>query len=152
VCTCRTSYALSLRSSHNDLSRPFTLQPSCRAPADPYVEHDPLVVALDLILLKRGVYRHLLFNRGTPPRKVDQTARNHVDGDGPQLQKEQQQSTEEGKRAQDRAREMVSAWFDFCCFVCSKGAVFECHTPHTHWHPPNLSPKSADDLFRPAGG
>jgi lipid intermediate transporter len=54
------------------------LQPSCRAPADPYVEHDALVVALDLILLKRGVYRHLLFNRGTPPKKVDEKpARGH---------------------------------------------------------------------------
>ena len=109
--TGRISYALRPRSSHNDLPRPFTLQPSCRAPADPYVEHDPLVLALDLILLKRGVYRHLLFNRGTLPRKVDQTAhkRKHVaDDDGQQLQKEQQQSTEEEKRAQDRAREEVS--------------------------------------------
>ncbi|KAH9015186.1 Arv1-domain-containing protein [Lactarius hengduanensis] len=51
--------------------------PSCRAPADPYVEHDPLVIALDLILLKRGVYRHLLFNRGTPPRKMHQNARGY---------------------------------------------------------------------------
>ncbi|KAH9972825.1 hypothetical protein BGW80DRAFT_1312777 [Lactifluus volemus] len=59
-----------LLSSHRR-SHPY-VQPSCRAPADPYVEHDALVVALDLILLKRGVYRHLLFNRGTPPRKVEE--------------------------------------------------------------------------------
>ncbi|KAI0314303.1 Arv1-like family-domain-containing protein [Amylostereum chailletii] len=44
--------------------------PSCHAFADPYVEHDRLIVLLDLILLKRGVYRHLLFNRGSPPRRV----------------------------------------------------------------------------------
>ena len=98
------------RSAHNGLSRPSTLQPSCRAPADPYVEHDPLVVALDLILLKRGVYRHLLFNRGTPPRKVDQTAHKHaVDDDDGQQSRKEQQSTEEEKRSQDRAREIVSA-------------------------------------------
>ncbi|VDB94332.1 unnamed protein product [Peniophora sp. CBMAI 1063] len=42
--------------------------PSCHSLADPYVEHDNLIVLLDLILLKRGVYRHLLFNRGSPPR------------------------------------------------------------------------------------
>ncbi|KZV61648.1 Arv1-domain-containing protein [Peniophora sp. CONT] len=42
--------------------------PACHSFADPYVEHDNLIVLLDLILLKRGVYRHLLFNRGSPPR------------------------------------------------------------------------------------
>jgi hypothetical protein len=29
-----------------------------------------LTLFIDLILLKRGVYRHLLYNRGTPPRRV----------------------------------------------------------------------------------
>ncbi|KIJ14439.1 hypothetical protein PAXINDRAFT_116149 [Paxillus involutus ATCC 200175] len=42
---------------------------NCLAFADPYVEHDTLTLLLDLILLKRGVYRHLLYNRGTEPRK-----------------------------------------------------------------------------------
>jgi len=36
----------------------------CHQFVDPYVEHDNLTLLLDLILLKRGVYRHLLFNRG----------------------------------------------------------------------------------------
>jgi len=44
--------------------------PSCSAFADPYIENDNLIVLLDLILLKRGVYRHLLFNRGFPPRQA----------------------------------------------------------------------------------
>ena len=82
-----------------------TLQPSCREPADPYVEHDALVVALDLILLKPGVYRHLLFNRGTPPRKVEESApaRGH---DGPQ--KEQRGDEKRVAAAsQDSARESV---------------------------------------------
>lgn len=35
---------------------------------DPYVEHDTLTLLLDLILLKQGVYRHLLYNRGSTPR------------------------------------------------------------------------------------
>lgn len=29
------------------------------------------MIVLDLILLKRGVYRHLLFNRGSVPRRGD---------------------------------------------------------------------------------
>ncbi|EIM90941.1 Arv1-domain-containing protein [Stereum hirsutum FP-91666 SS1] len=44
--------------------------PTCLQFADLYVEHDALILVLDLILLKRGVYRHLLFNRGAPPRKA----------------------------------------------------------------------------------
>ena len=116
---------ISFRSSHNDLTRSFSFQPSCRAPADPYVEHDPLVIALDLILLKRGVYRHLLFNRCTPPRKVDQTAHGHVDSDGQRSRKEQHhRSTEEEKQAQEYAREIVSAsffsfFFDFLALLAN---------------------------------
>ncbi|KAH9838438.1 Arv1-domain-containing protein [Rhodofomes roseus] len=43
---------------------------ACHAFADPYVEHDALTLLLDLILLKRDVYRHLLFNRGRGARRV----------------------------------------------------------------------------------
>ncbi|KAJ6553574.1 Arv1-like family-domain-containing protein [Mycena vulgaris] len=43
--------------------------PNCHTFADPYVEHDSLTLLLDLILLKRGVYRHLLYNRGADPRR-----------------------------------------------------------------------------------
>ncbi|KAJ7760635.1 Arv1-like family-domain-containing protein [Mycena maculata] len=43
--------------------------PNCHNFADPYVEHDSLAILLDLILLKRGVYRHLLYNRGADPRR-----------------------------------------------------------------------------------
>jgi hypothetical protein len=45
-------------------------EPTCHEFVDPYVEHDELTVLLDLILLKRGVYRHLLFNRGAEPRRL----------------------------------------------------------------------------------
>lgn len=45
-------------------------QPTCGAFADPYVEHDTLTLLIDLILLKRDVYRHLLFNRGLGARKA----------------------------------------------------------------------------------
>jgi hypothetical protein len=44
--------------------------PECREFADPYVEHDSLTLLIDLILLKRGVYRHLLYNRGAKPNKA----------------------------------------------------------------------------------
>ena len=43
---------------------------SCHAFADPYVEHDTLTLWLDLILLKRDVYRHLLYNRGLGARRL----------------------------------------------------------------------------------
>lgn len=45
-----------------------TSQTTCQAFVDPYVEHDSLTLLLDLILLKRGVYRHLLYNRGAEPK------------------------------------------------------------------------------------
>ncbi|KAF9223329.1 Arv1-domain-containing protein [Gyrodon lividus] len=49
----------------------------CLVFADPYVEHDTLTLLLDLILLKRGVYRHLLYNRGTEPRKAYEKGKTH---------------------------------------------------------------------------
>jgi hypothetical protein len=49
-------------------------QPACRAFADPYVEHDALTLFIDLVLLKRDVYRHLLFNRGLGARKASDDA------------------------------------------------------------------------------
>lgn len=45
-------------------------QSKCAEFADPYVEYDTLTLLLDLILLKRGVFRHILFNRGYEPRRV----------------------------------------------------------------------------------
>ncbi|KAI0059251.1 Arv1-domain-containing protein [Artomyces pyxidatus] len=72
--------------------------PSCHELADPYVEHDGLNVVLDLILLKRAVYRHLLFNRGAPPRRV-------VDGVSVKAGAE----IEEGD--EDWARERIRWWW-----------------------------------------
>ena len=65
---------------------------------------------LDLILLKPGVYRHLLFNRGMPPRKVEESApAREQDNDG-----QQEDQRAEKKRAdaaaQDTARERVRAF------------------------------------------
>ncbi|KAJ7220283.1 Arv1-like family-domain-containing protein [Mycena pura] len=57
---------------------------NCHTFADPYVEHDLLTLILDLILLKRGVFRHLLYNRGAEPRRfvggtaVDSNTLRHV--------------------------------------------------------------------------
>jgi hypothetical protein len=47
-------------------------QPRCDRFLDPLIEHDPLILLLDLILLKPRVFLHLLFNRGTDP--LDATA------------------------------------------------------------------------------
>jgi len=46
---------------------------ACNQFADPYVEHDSLTLLLDLILLKRGVYLHLIYNRGSEPRRAGVT-------------------------------------------------------------------------------
>ncbi|KAI9638837.1 Arv1-like family-domain-containing protein [Dioszegia hungarica] len=46
--------------------------PRCSAFLDPLIEHPPLLLILDLILLKPRVFLHLLYNRGTRP--LDATA------------------------------------------------------------------------------
>ncbi|KAF8336861.1 Arv1-like family-domain-containing protein [Cantharellus anzutake] len=56
------------QSSHNLRLHQCT---HCGSFADPYVEHDLTIITLDLILLKPGVYRHLLFNRGSKPKRSD---------------------------------------------------------------------------------
>ncbi|KNZ73368.1 Protein arv1 [Termitomyces sp. J132] len=70
ICTTCTSYVPYLyteyESAYNLRLEQCVL---CHCFADPYVEHDSLMLLLDLILLKRGVYRHLLYNRGTKPRR-----------------------------------------------------------------------------------
>jgi lipid intermediate transporter len=43
---------------------------ACRLFADRYVEEDALNLTLDLILMK-GVILHLLYNRGTSPRRIE---------------------------------------------------------------------------------
>ncbi|KIK58012.1 hypothetical protein GYMLUDRAFT_45575 [Collybiopsis luxurians FD-317 M1] len=47
--------------------------PECHNFADPYVEHDEMTLLIDLLLLKPAVYRHLLYNRGSEPRREDGT-------------------------------------------------------------------------------
>ena len=41
----------------------LTQCPHCKKFADKYVEHDFVVLFIDLVLIKPEVYRHLLFNR-----------------------------------------------------------------------------------------
>ncbi|KAI9726580.1 MAG: sterol homeostasis protein [Chrysothrix sp. TS-e1954] len=50
----------------------LTQCPRCRRFADKYVEHDLVVLFIDLVLIKPQVYRHVLFNRlGTEDDKFD---------------------------------------------------------------------------------
>jgi len=50
----------------------LTQCPNCKRFADKYVEHDFVVLFIDLVLIKPQVYRHLLFNRlGRPDNKFD---------------------------------------------------------------------------------
>ncbi|KAG9101052.1 hypothetical protein FS749_010689 [Ceratobasidium sp. UAMH 11750] len=67
-CTHPVPYLYTVYQSVNNLR--LEQCPECLAFADPYVEHDPLTLFLDLILLKREVYRHLLFNRSCEPRRL----------------------------------------------------------------------------------
>lgn len=79
------------------------LQPQCHEFVDPYVEHDSLTILLDLILLKRGVYRHLLYNRGTKPRRLVASA---------QVSQGKLQATKAGCRSRvDSTRRERDRWF-----------------------------------------
>lgn len=50
----------------------LTQCPRCKLFADKYVEHDHVVLFIDLVLIKPQVYRHLLFNRlGREDNKFD---------------------------------------------------------------------------------
>lgn len=68
-CSHPTTYLYTVYNSPNNLR--LEECSACHAFADPYVEHDTLTLVLDLILLKRNVYRHLLFNRGSGVRRLD---------------------------------------------------------------------------------
>ncbi|KAM6504079.1 Arv1-like family domain containing protein [Amanita muscaria] len=121
----------------------------CHAFADPYVEHDSLTLLLDLVLLKRGVYRHLLYNRGSEPRKafsngknVDPEERSPVRGRRRRIP---------GKRAKTKpwvdAREM-RRW----SLVFKLGIVFIFLDAYIRWCHLNPNPPSAGspwtlDLF-----
>ncbi|KAH7341747.1 Arv1-like family-domain-containing protein [Rhizoctonia solani] len=77
-CTCPVPYLYTVYRSMNNLR--LEQCPNCLGFADPYVEHDALTLLLDLILLKREVYRHLLFNRGSEPRHMRQTGAEDAKG------------------------------------------------------------------------
>ncbi|KAL1987295.1 hypothetical protein VTN96DRAFT_4323 [Rasamsonia emersonii] len=52
----------------------LTQCPRCKRFADKYVEHDYVVLFIDLVLIKPQVYRHLLFNRlGRDDNKFDRS-------------------------------------------------------------------------------
>ncbi|OXV08811.1 hypothetical protein Egran_03429 [Elaphomyces granulatus] len=52
----------------------LTQCPRCKRFADKYVEHDYVVLFIDLVLIKPQVYRHLLFNRlGTDDHRFDRS-------------------------------------------------------------------------------
>lgn len=68
TCTHSTEYLYTTYESEHNLR--LEQCSNCKVFVDPYVEFDALTLFIDLILLKRGVYRHLLYNRGTAPRRV----------------------------------------------------------------------------------
>ena len=82
-------------------------QPSCKEFADPHVQHDTAALLLDLILLKRDVYRHLLFNRGTGARMVYDAV-----GKKSLLPPEEEEDVKGQQKLTERDKEVVS-WFHF---------------------------------------
>ncbi|KAF8885094.1 Arv1-like family-domain-containing protein [Gymnopilus junonius] len=68
TCTHPTPYLYTVYESEYNLR--LEQCPKCLQFVDPYVEHDSLTILLDLFLLKRGVYRHLLYNTGAEPRRL----------------------------------------------------------------------------------
>ncbi|KAF5352253.1 hypothetical protein D9757_012514 [Collybiopsis confluens] len=74
--------------------------PNCHNFADPYVEHDELTLLIDLLLLKRDVYRHLLYNRGQKPRREDGSLRTE--------EKEKEKASEEVES--ERSLKDMSRW------------------------------------------
>ncbi|RXW25563.1 hypothetical protein EST38_g354 [Candolleomyces aberdarensis] len=70
TCTHSTEYLYTTYESEYNLR--LEQCSNCKAFVDPYVEFDALTLFIDLILLKPGVYRHLLYNRGTEPRRLGQ--------------------------------------------------------------------------------
>ncbi|KAI0806145.1 Arv1-domain-containing protein [Irpex lacteus] len=100
-CTQPTPYLYTVYDSADNLR--LEQCTSCHAFADPYVEHDMLTLWLDLILLKRDVYRHLLYNRGTGarilsekgPQKTDDSAAPSAPDQRPNGVKESRHSTDE---------------------------------------------------------
>lgn len=63
---------------------PDVPQNKCSSFADPYVEHDALTLWIDLVLLKRDVFRHLLYNRGTGARRLSDDSKRTTDGSVPE--------------------------------------------------------------------
>jgi hypothetical protein len=60
-----TLYTTYSRADDSSLGKGVRLTqcPRCKRFADKYVEHDFVVLFIDLVLIKPEVYRHLLFNR-----------------------------------------------------------------------------------------
>ncbi|KAG8934079.1 hypothetical protein FRC01_005240 [Tulasnella sp. 417] len=82
-CTTPVPYLYTLYESAYNLR--LEQCPNCHAFADPYVEHDPLILVLDLILLKRDVFRHLIYNRGSEPRKLTDNSRDFPKPEAPPI-------------------------------------------------------------------
>ncbi|KAJ3555345.1 hypothetical protein NM688_g2628 [Phlebia brevispora] len=78
---------------------------ACHAFADPYVEHDTLTLWIDLILLKRDVYRHLLFNRGIGARKLGRDPAKTSDVTDNRTDTRSNNSTSNEKAQQNREKE-----------------------------------------------
>ncbi|PWN92024.1 Arv1-domain-containing protein [Acaromyces ingoldii] len=93
VCVHCSAHTSSLFVSYGPTHLLCTRCSTCGQYADPYVEHEAVIVAIDLILVKPRAYRHVLFNRPhlRLPRRPDEAS-------GPSNQK-RRRSTRSERRA-----------------------------------------------------
>ncbi|WVN89930.1 uncharacterized protein L203_105160 [Cryptococcus depauperatus CBS 7841] len=64
-CACPTKFVYTTYKTQSNIR--LTVCSQCNQFADPLIEHPPLLIFLDLVLLKPRVFLHLLFNRGCLP-------------------------------------------------------------------------------------
>ncbi|CAD6565396.1 MAG: hypothetical protein TREMPRED_001152 [Tremellales sp. Tagirdzhanova-0007] len=64
-CTYPSDYLYTIYKTRSNIR--LSVCPRCDAFLDPLIEHPPLILFLDLVLLKPRVFLHLLFNRGSTP-------------------------------------------------------------------------------------
>jgi hypothetical protein len=70
-----------------------------------------LTLLLDLILLKRAVYRHLLYNRGVEPRRIGMSGSGKEDNTGNHFLKLRRDGDDLIENKKQREKEKVR---DFC--------------------------------------
>lgn len=74
VCECPLHPSVLCSLDSPDTATTTDPQTRCNAFLDPLIEHPPILLLLDLVLLKPRVFLHLLYNRGSEPLLAGSTS------------------------------------------------------------------------------